>query len=83
MNEESWAVLSQTEQEKFSPICPDFVIEMGSCTDTLELIQAKMQEYLDSGLQLRCLVNPQQQQTEIYRSTTDIEIVEVSARLSR
>ena len=79
---EGWAVLTETEQEKFPPICPDFVIELRSRTDALESIQEKMQEYLDSGLRLGWLVNPQQQQTEIYHPTQPVEILQLPARLS-
>jgi Uma2 family endonuclease len=41
-----------------------------------------MQEYLDSGLKLGWLVNPQQQQVEIYRSSQPVEIVQLPSRLS-
>ena len=33
-------------QERFLPLCPDFVIELLSPTDTLARTQAKMREYL-------------------------------------
>ncbi|WP_353735048.1 Uma2 family endonuclease [Okeania sp. SIO2C2] len=74
--------MSEKEQEKFPLMCPDFVIELRSRTDTLELIQEKMQEYVDSGLQLEWLINPQQQQTEIYRPTKAVETVQLPAHLS-
>jgi len=47
-----WDSLSQEDREKFPPICPDFVIELKSRTDKLTILQAKMQEYLASGLRL-------------------------------
>lgn len=77
-----WQSLSREEQEKFPPICPDFVIELRSRTDSLEDIQAKMQEYLDSGLQLGWLINPQQQQVEIYRPLKTVEIKELPTELN-
>ena len=77
-----WESLTPEQQEKFPPICPDFVIELRSKTDSLEPIQEKMQEYLNSGLQLGWLVNPQQQQVEIYRLNCDVEIVDLPADLS-
>mgnify|MGYP002654475771 CR=1 FL=1 len=63
---ERWQQLSREQQEKFPPLCPDFVIELRSRTDNLSDLQAKMQEYLTSGLRLGWLVNPQQQLVEIY-----------------
>ena len=77
-----WEALSREEQEKFPPLCPDFAIELRSRTDFLEDIQAKMQEYLNSGLQLGWLVNPQQQQVEIYRPIQPVEILDLPADLS-
>ena len=77
-----WEALTLAEQERFSPICPDFVIELKARTDSLKLLQEKMQEYLDSGLRLGWLINPQSQQVEIYRQNQPIEIVSLPTNLS-
>ena len=77
-----WEVLTEKEQEGFPPICPDFVIELRSHTDTLKPLQNKMQEYLKSGLRLGWLINPQNQQVEIYRSNQNVEIVQFPVSLS-
>jgi Uma2 family endonuclease len=61
-----WNALSAIDQEKFPPITPDFVIELRSRTDSLPTLQAKMQEYIDNGAQLGWLLDPQNQQVEIY-----------------
>ncbi|ERT03863.1 restriction endonuclease family protein, partial [Lyngbya aestuarii BL J] len=79
---ERWESLNAEQQEKFPPICPDFIIELRSRTDSLETLQQKMTEYLDSGLKLGWLVNPQQQQVEIYRPSQPVEIVQLPSRLS-
>ncbi|EDX72076.1 conserved hypothetical protein [Coleofasciculus chthonoplastes PCC 7420] len=77
-----WESLTPEDQEKFPPICPDFVIELRSRTDSLSDLQEKMQEYLNSGLQLGWLINPQAQQVEIYRQNQPVEIVQLPANLS-
>ena len=64
---ERWNALTDDQQERFPPLCPDFVIELRSRTDALRPLQEKMQEYLNSGLRLGWLINPQDQQAEIYR----------------
>ncbi len=64
---ERWEALTPEEQEKFPPLCPDFVIELRSRTDSLKVLQEKMQEYLNSGLRLGWLIDPLQEQVEIYR----------------
>jgi len=62
-----WQQLSPEQQKKFPPLCPDFVIELRSESDALEPLQQKMQEYINSGLRLGWLINPQARQVEIYR----------------
>lgn len=77
-----WESLTLEEQEKFPPLCPDFAIELRFRTDSLPQLQEKMQEYLDSGLRLGWLINPQAQQVEIYRPNQTVEIVQLPASLS-
>jgi Uma2 family endonuclease len=77
-----WESLTLEEQEKFPPLCPDFVIELRSRTDSLNQLQEKMQEYLDGGLQLGWLINPQAQEVEIYRPNQIVEIVRLPITLS-
>ena len=77
-----WDTLTPAEQEQFPPLCPDFVIELRSKTDRLRPLQAKMQEYLDSGLRLGWLINPQDQTVEIYRANREKEEISLPATLS-
>ncbi|NEO78956.1 Uma2 family endonuclease [Moorena sp. SIO4G3] len=77
-----WQALTPEQQQKFPPICPDFVIELRSRTDALKPLQDKRQEYLNSGLQLGWLINPQNQQVEIYRPNQPVEIVGFPVSLS-
>ncbi|AOY80595.1 Uma2 family endonuclease [Moorena producens JHB] len=49
---ESWNALTEEQKASFAPICPDFVIELRSASDTLSALQDKMQEYLDNGTSL-------------------------------
>lgn len=62
-----WIALTPEQRQKFPPIAPDFVMELRSPTDDLAMLQAKMQEYLNSGVRLGWMFNPQEQQVEIYR----------------
>lgn len=79
---ERWNALTAEQQEKFAPLCPDFVIELRSITDELKPLQLKMQEYLDNGLRLGWLIDPQTGRVEIYRPETEIEVVQSLAHLS-
>ncbi|MBG1267132.1 Uma2 family endonuclease [Nostoc sp. WHI] len=79
---ERWQALTLEQRRKFPPIAPDFVIELRSATDDLEMLRSKMQEYMDAGVQLAWLINPQQQQVEIYRQKQDVEVRNLPTQLS-
>jgi Uma2 family endonuclease len=79
---ERWEALTPELRRKFPPIAPDFVIELRSATDDLEMLRSKMREYLDAGVQLGWLINPQQQQVEIYRPGVDVEVRNLPTELS-
>jgi Uma2 family endonuclease len=79
---EKWLALSQQQRQKFPPLAPDFVIELRSATDKLETLRYKMLEYQEAGVLLGWLINPQQQQVEIYRLQREVEIYNLPAALS-
>ena len=60
----------------FPQIVPDFVIELRSMSDSLTTLQSKMLEYQTNGVRLGWLINPQQQQVEIYRLGQPVEILQ-------
>jgi len=76
IKQERWDKLSDEEKSKFSPIAPDFVLELMSKTDSLKDTQAKMQEYMDNGVQLGWLINPDKKQVEIYRQGQEKEVLD-------
>jgi Uma2 family endonuclease len=53
---ERWEALTSEEQRGFSPLCPDFVLELRSPSDSLPTLQAKMEEYLGNGARLGWLI---------------------------
>lgn len=69
-----WESLSDEDRQTFPPIAPDFVIELRSATDSLPMLQAKMQEYVANGVRLGWLLNPQDQAVEIYRLGQSVEV---------
>ena len=79
---ERWDALPLKEQEKFAKICPDFVIELRSRTDSLTQLQAKMEEYLANGVRLGWLIDPMSQQVAIYRPNQAVEIISLPTTLS-
>jgi Uma2 family endonuclease len=77
-----WQTLAPEQRQKFPPIAPDFVIELRSRTDSLPMLHEKMQEYMDSGVKLGWLFNPQDQQVEIYRQGQAKVIFSLPTQLS-
>ncbi len=55
------------DDEKFRTIAPDFVIELRSSTDRLKIAIAKMEEYIENGVRLGWLIDPQTENVHIYR----------------
>ncbi|MBW4611936.1 MAG: Uma2 family endonuclease [Desmonostoc vinosum HA7617-LM4] len=79
---ERWNALTPEQQEKFAPICPDFVIELRSPNDSLKVLQEKMQEYIENGAQLGWLIDRKNKRVEIYRPGRDVEILNNPTSLS-
>ena len=79
---ERWEALSLEERKKFPPLAPDFAIKLRSESDRLKPLQDKMQEYLDNGVRLGWLINPQDKQVEIYRQNQVVEVGIIPITLS-
>jgi len=60
-----WDALRPEQRQAFPPIAPDFVLELLSPSDRLATVQAKMQEYMASGVRLGWLIDPGSQQVEV------------------
>ncbi|MBW4540856.1 MAG: Uma2 family endonuclease [Myxacorys chilensis ATA2-1-KO14] len=70
------------DPNRFLPLAPDFVVELRSATDALERLQQKMQEYIDCGVRLGWLIDPQNQRVKIYRLGQPVEVLQSPRSLS-
>jgi Uma2 family endonuclease len=61
------ARLDREEKSKFPHLCPEFVIEVMSPSDRLKPIRAKMQEWIDNGVQLAWLIDSRRHAVTVYR----------------
>ncbi|MGB0562536.1 MAG: Uma2 family endonuclease [Spirulinaceae cyanobacterium] len=77
-----WDALTPEQTGTFAEICPDFVVELRSGSDTFKALQAKMQEYLANGAKLGWLIDPKQRRVEIYRPQAEVEVLEQPTELS-
>ena len=73
---ERWQALTPEQQASFAPICPDFVIELRSASDTLKSLQNKMQEYLNNGVRLGFLIDRKGKTVYVYRSNAVVVALE-------
>ena len=62
-----WDALPPEQKGTFPNICPDFVVELRSDSDTFKSLQDKMEEYMDNGAKLGWLIDPKKRRVEIYR----------------
>ena len=80
-----WNQLTKEQKRKFPPIAPDFVIELVSPSDTTkfryEFLQNKMQEYMDNGVRLGWLIDPENKVVEIYRLNQPVEVIQNSSQI--
>lgn len=79
---ERWDALTPEQKKKFPPICPDFVVELMSPSDSLKETQDKMKEYRDNGAVLGWLINRKSRQVEIYRPNQEVEILQSPTTVS-
>ena len=86
----SWVLISRLreltsdEGSGFYSVCPDFVIELRSTSDSLSTLQAKMQEYMDNGARLGWLIDPisSPKRVHIYRPQAEVVILEEPSEVS-
>ncbi|KAF3885520.1 MULTISPECIES: Uma2 family endonuclease [Nostocales] len=83
MKLEGWNSLSEEQQEKFAPICPDFVVELRSPSDNLKPLKEKMEEYMrEPGIQLGWLIDRKNRKVYIYRPGKPEECLDNPATVS-
>jgi Uma2 family endonuclease len=62
-----WDTLTDAEQSRYAPLCPDFIIELRSPNDGLAELKKKMEQWIANGVQLGWLIDPENKTVSIYR----------------
>ncbi|AFY37691.1 protein of unknown function DUF820 [[Leptolyngbya] sp. PCC 7376] len=70
-----WQNLDLQERKKFACLCPDFVIELRSESDSLRTLQNKMTEYIENGVKLGWLIDPQKEEVTVYQVDKEPEVL--------
>ena len=82
ISQDRWDGLTDEQKGTFATICPDFVVELLSSSDSLKSAQDKMQEYLNNGAKLGWLINPKNRTVEVYRVGLKVEVLSNPTELS-
>jgi Uma2 family endonuclease len=78
-----WEALSLNQQKKFAPVCPDFVIELRSESDSLNQIKKKMQKWIANGCTFAWLIDPVEKKSYIYKPNDPVrEVIGFDKKLS-
>ena len=75
VSRDRFADLTAEQRAKFPPLCPDFVIELRSPTDSMAVLRNKMQEYIANGARLGWLIDPRERQVSVYRPESPVELL--------
>lgn len=67
--------LTAEQRRKFMPLCPDFLVELVSESDSQKVTEEKMVEYMANGCRLGWLINPKTQTVKVYRANGSIDVI--------
>lgn len=67
IKKERWEKLALADREKFAPICPDFVVELRSNSDSIDQLKVKMRKWISNGCLLAWLIDPTELKAYVYR----------------
>ena len=76
LSPEQVAALPPVASDKPITVCPAFVAEIMSGTDTLPPLQRKMERYIANGAQLGWLIDPYRRRVYVYRPGAEVEMLE-------
>ncbi len=72
ITKERWEKIPLEDKKRFAHICPDFIIEVLSETDSLNQLKEKMSEWLENGCRLGWLIDLEHKTTYIYKPGREI-----------
>jgi Uma2 family endonuclease len=75
VSQERWDALSKAEQKGFGRVCPEFLIELMSESDSRSTLEAKMQLWIANSAQLAWMIDPSAREVIIYRASGQNEVL--------
>ena len=75
LSDVQWASLAPEQREKFPPICPEFIVEVLSASDSAPLLRTKMEVWIANGARLAWMIDPYRETITIYRADLAPEVL--------
>ena len=75
LSDESVRTLTPQQRRGFAPICPEFLIEVLSESDSRPKLERKMEMWMDAGAQLAWMIDPFQATVSISRRGSEPEVL--------
>jgi Uma2 family endonuclease len=75
LSTEKWKNIDEDEKNRFARVCPDFVIEVRSKSDSLNGLKNKMQSWLKNGVALAWLIDPLENTSYIFKPNQPEETI--------
>jgi Uma2 family endonuclease len=82
ISKEKYENLTDEDRKWFPHICPEFIIELKSPSDTLNALKEKMLEWVENGIYLGWLIDPDTKTVLIYRQDGTIARQDFSKPIS-
>ncbi|MBV6643776.1 MAG: Uma2 family endonuclease [Cyclobacteriaceae bacterium] len=76
VSNEQWDKLTLDQKMKFAPVCPEFVVEVKSPSDSLKELKNKMTEWMANGVRLAWLIDTEEHKVNIYNKNGSRQVIE-------
>lgn len=70
-----WNALTDAQQRSFAPVCPEFLIEILSESDSRSKLEEKMEMWIGNGAKLAWMIDPFAAELLIYRPGRETELL--------
>ena len=71
-----WDALAPEARQSFAPLCPSFLVEVLSLSDSRPLLERKMEIWLANGAQLAWMIDPYRRTVSVYRPGHAVEVLD-------
>ena len=77
-----WNRLTLKQQKGIAPVSPNFVIELRSENDRLDILQDKLAEYLANDVEIGWIIDPLLKQVHVYEAGQPVQVFDQPATVT-